>query len=113
MRRSYRDIVDILPDSSTGDAPQPSYTTTLYRDVPCEIRAVGGGERYRGRQIEAGIDYVVEMHALDQFTNPRAILYVKGGPFVGRTLNVTRILPSVFDGRAPKMVIDCKELVST
>lgn len=111
MSGRYRDLVNVQRDGGTDDNPQPSFTTIVYRDVPCEISAVGGGEKIRGRQIEAGVDYVVEMHQLEDLTSPEYRLYVTGGPYLGRILNIVRILPTTFRGRASKVLIDCKEKV--
>lgn len=109
MISSYRDMVDVQRDTGPDDNPQPSFTTTVYRDVPCEIRPVAGGERIRGRQIEGAVEYVVEMHQLDDLTSPEYRLSVTGGFHRGKVLNIKRILPTVFNGRAIKLVIDCTE----
>lgn len=110
MFGTFRDMGDIHPDTRDDNDPQPVYTTTLYSDVPCEITAVGGGETYRGRQLEANVDYVIRCHTLENVA-PDMQFEVTGGPYRGKTLGISRVLPGVFRGRAMMMDLYCSEKV--
>lgn len=109
MFGTFRDRGIIRPDTRATNDPQPSYTTALYSDVPCEIAAVGGVETFRGRQLEAGVDYVVTCHYLPN-VEPTMQFEVTGGIFDGRLLNIARILPQVNRGRATLMDLYCSSL---
>lgn len=57
----YRDRIHIYSETSAAGADDPAFASTLWRDLPCSITAVGGGETYRGRQLEAIVTHVIEM----------------------------------------------------
>jgi len=104
---AYRDMVDIQQDSSADGAAQEDFTgAPLYKDVPCEIEATGGAEKIRGRQLEAGVDYVVRMHHLPDI-EPKMRLMVTGGIYKDLALNIKSIAPRLFRGRALSMELDC------
>lgn len=58
---NYRDRIHIYSETSADGSDDPAFATTLWRDLPCSITAVTGGETYRGRQLEATITHVIEM----------------------------------------------------
>lgn len=107
----YRDLVDIQIDVSTNDSTQEDFSGVLFADVPCQIEAVGGIEQIRGRQIEAGVEYVVEMHYLEG-VEPTMRLLVKGGMYDGKSLNISHVLPKLFKGQAQKMELFCDSKVT-
>ena len=57
----YRDRIHIYNETSADGSDDPAFATTLWRDLPCSITAVTGGETYRGRQIEATVTHVIAM----------------------------------------------------
>jgi head-tail adaptor len=57
----YRDRIHIYAETSADGSDDPAFATTLWRDLPCSITAVSGGETYRGRQLEATVTHVIEM----------------------------------------------------
>ena len=57
----YRDRIHIYSETSAAGSDDPAFATTLWRDLPCSITAVSGGETYRGRQLEATVTHVIEM----------------------------------------------------
>ena len=57
----YRDRIHIYNETSAAGSDDPAYSTTLWRNLPCSITAVAGGETYRGRQLEATVTHVIEM----------------------------------------------------
>jgi len=110
---AYRDAVDIDQETSVPGEPVPDYSgAPLYADVPCDIRVISGDETYRGRQLEAHINAVVEMHALPGIL-PSMRLSVTAGHMVGRTLNIQHVRPVDLErGRLPKVELYCREVAS-
>lgn len=110
---AYRDMVDVQQDSSSDGTATPDYSgTPLYQDVPCNVHVISGDETYRGRQLEAHINAVVEMHLLPNIT-PSMRLSVVAGHMNGRTLNVAYVRPVDMErGRIPKLELYCRELTS-
>ena len=106
----YRDLADIQKDVSS-DGAAADFSGTLMTNVPCKIEATGGNESYRGRQLEAHVDYVVEMQNIPGI-KPDMRLNVIGGQYAGTILNISHVLPSVFRGRALTLDVYCKELVA-
>lgn len=108
MSGHFRDMVDIQQDSSTDDNPAEDFSeAALYSSVPCDITAVSGGEKFRGRSIEEDINYIVEMHNLPNVVT-RMRLNVTGGIHVGKVLNIhaTKYMDST-DGRLQRLELDC------
>lgn len=62
---NYRDRIHIYRETSAVGADDPAFASTLWRDLPCSITAVSGGETYRGRQLEAVVTHVIEMRYYD------------------------------------------------
>jgi len=56
---NYRHRMTIQVDNASDGTPDPDYVDYLAA-VPCEIVPVGGGESYRGRQLEATTRYAIE-----------------------------------------------------
>jgi len=108
MSGRYRDLVDIQQDSRTGDNPQPVYTGEPFvKDVPGDLTIVSGGETFRGRQLQPHIVAVFECHYLEGVV-PTMRLNVTGGISTGKVLNIDSVRPVDYDGRTPKLMLDCK-----
>lgn len=57
---NYRHRITIKSDATTDDTVDPSYTVFL-SGIPCNIIPKSGSETYRGKQLEADTNYVIEM----------------------------------------------------
>ena len=57
----YRERIHVYSETSAAGSDDPAFGSTLWRDLPCAINAVSGGETYRGRQLEATVTHVMEM----------------------------------------------------
>ena len=98
---------DIAPESSnTPDYSGPPFAN----NIPCRIKAVSGGESYRGRQLEPKIKFVVEMNFIPGVL-PTMRFVPTGGLFDGRILNIAAALPRERPGEPTKLELDCTELV--
>lgn len=62
---NYRDRIHVYRETSADGSDNPAFANSLWRDLPCSITAVSGGETYRGRQIEATVTHVIEMRYYD------------------------------------------------
>lgn len=56
---TFRHRVNIKQDTSADGEVDPTYAT-LWKEVPCNIVPVTGGENYRGKQLQAETQYVIE-----------------------------------------------------
>lgn len=97
---SMRHRVDIYSESSDDGDAQPEYTI-FKKNVPCNVVPVSGGEVYRGRQIEADINYAVDMRWLASLSPMMKLVYGS------KTLFVERIMES--DGRQRYVTMFCTE----
>lgn len=80
--------VNILKDSSADGDEAPVYTGENFAtSVPAEIESVSGQETYRGRQLEAGVNYVVRMRYLAGLL-PTMRVVPADGPFNALTFDV-------------------------
>ena len=116
MTRPWRDRITISSDARAAGSEVPAFTTTLATAVPCGITETKGEETYRGRSLEAGVDFVVEMGYSDDLATISATdqLAVTGGIYNGKTLNV--IWPRIHrmkQGKPPMIELFCKEDNST
>jgi len=85
---NYRDRIDVYRETSSAGADDPAFGSTLWRDLPCAINAVSGGETYRGRQLEATVTHVMEMRYYEGILpNMRAYQ-----PLTGTYYEVSRVL---------------------
>ncbi len=104
-----RDRVTIQRDSSNPDSPEPDYTgAPLVTDWPCEIAAVKGYEKWRGRQIESHIDYVVTGRPRPGVMSSMR-MSVTYGDFIGRVLNIESVR-LVRGSQGLRQEHDCAEL---
>lgn len=105
----YRDMVDIQRDVSTDDNNSPDYSSNgfvMYPSVPCQIEWTTGIETYRGRQLEANTDAVVEMHYMEGLL-PTMRLRVTGGQSLDTVLHIRSVIPKRFRGMAEKVELFC------
>lgn len=109
----YRDLVHVQQDNSTPDNPDQDFSgTPLYRNVPCQIIAVSGGEIFRGRQLESHVSFIVDMHYLPGIL-PEMRLLVVGGIHKDKVLNISAAKPIDYRGGPPKWELECTDRVGT
>jgi len=56
----FRHQMTIKADASTDDTVDPDYSTVMMAKIPCNIIPKGGGEKHRGKQLEATTQAVIE-----------------------------------------------------
>lgn len=108
----HRERITIQTDTSTDDNPQPVYEGTLVTNWPATVKSVGGGEIIRGRQIEPHINWVVECHwggAIKGVRQSMRVL-VEAGEFIGRLLNIEKVLPEEVAGQPHMLQLHCTEI---
>lgn len=109
---TYTDHVTIQQDSSTDDNPAADYTGAAFAtDIPCRVLDVKGQETYRGNQLAAHSDYVVEMWQVEGVT-PTMRLVVAGGVHDGKTLNIKHVRDMHKDSQPAQTILFCRELDS-
>lgn len=103
---TLRHYIDIQYENSSADGNGqliPSWTNiTNGTNIPAEVLAVGGGERVRGQQIEAGVTTLVTMRYRSDVT---ALMRIVHG---SRNLNIVRAVDP--DGRSRRLVCQCQEV---
>jgi len=110
MSFTGRDQVTIQKDSSLDGTLTADYSTSLVERLPCHVEYVKGQETFRGRQLEAIVDYVIETRYRDDVTT-RMRVSVTSGMYRGQTLNIAAAKPVQFArGRPPMMWLLCKEV---
>ncbi len=75
---------------------------------PCSILPVSGDETYRGRQLEAHVDYIATGRRVSGVT-PEMRLYVTAGMHKGKTLNIEQVHEKWDKQRAPILELYCTE----
>lgn len=105
----FPDRCDILQDNAAAGASDPSYTGAKFKEgVVCNIKAVGGDESYRGRQLEGHLSHVVMLPNMTGLTNAMQ-LSITTGLFNGRTLDIQHIRPKNEPGKPPLLEAYCVE----
>ena len=90
----YPDIADIKKDAGPESADQAQMTGTHLKEWRCLITAIGGDESWRGRGLEAHVDFVVEGLFVDGVKEAMQLAVVSGrGMFDGLTLKITSARP--------------------
>ncbi len=112
---AFRDRVKIVKDAAAAGAPQPDYTlpaSLVAANVPATVRATGGGEKIRGRQIEATVGWIVEL-PMDHrhIYNASMRVVVTGGLHKTRVLEISKALPLQSTGQPPMWQLECNEVV--
>lgn len=112
--RLARSKVSIKQDSSLAGDEAPDYTgDELALSLPADIQCVSGQENYRGRQLEATVDYVVETRYRSD-AKPSMQVCPTEGIFSGLTLNVEYVQQVGYQrGRLPKTLWFCKTVAAT
>lgn len=112
----FRDRVNVLKDAAVASAPQPDYDSAAavhLRSVPANVRPVGGGEKIRGRQIEATVGWIVEIPRDRRISIDASMrIVVTAGEYTGTVLEIDKPLPLHHMGEPPIWQIDCKERVT-
>lgn len=100
-----REYIQILNEASNAGDELPRYSSgdKFAADVHAEIVDVGGGEMFRGRQIEAEVDCVVTIRYRSGVQHNMQIT-----TSASRTLNIRRIVDP--DGRRRFLELHCSEL---
>lgn len=107
----YRERILLRGDSSAAGAAEPDYSgVATASKVPARIVSVRGDETFRGRQLEAGIEYVVELRPISSI-DVRHRVEVESGAFAGRVLGIqyVNIVPAAA-GRPARLELYCKEV---
>jgi len=107
-----RDRANIQQDTSNDDTPTPTWTgTPLVANWPCDILPIGGDESYRGRQLEAKVDYVATGRFVDGVTAEMR-LYVTAGQQKAKTLNIEQAHEKRDNRNRPILELYCTELTT-
>jgi len=110
VRFTGRDTITIQKDSSADGTLTPDYSSSLVTGVPCAVTHVKGQETYRGRQLEALVDYVVETRYRSDITTLMRVS-VTGGLYSGQTMNIVAVQPMQFSkGRPPMLMLLCRQV---
>lgn len=109
-----RNRVTIKQDSSAAGDEAPVYTGPAFEtSIPARIECISGQETYRGRQLEATVDYVVETRYTSG-AKPSMQLCPTTGMFAGLTLQVAFVQQvDFFRGRIPRTLWFCKTVAAT
>ena len=107
-----RNRAHIQQDTSNDDTPTPDFSGTPFKaNWPCAIQPVGGDESYRGRQLEAHVDYVVSGRYVSGVTSMMR-LSVQKGLYDGKTLNIEQVRETQDKSGKPYLELYCTELAS-
>ena len=106
-----KDRGHIQQDSSNDDNPTATWTgTPFFANWPCHVQAIGGDESYRGRQLEAHVDYVIKGRFIDGVQDEMR-WYGVSGFHKGKTLNIDSVR-EIKDRGGRRLELYCTELVS-
>jgi hypothetical protein len=110
MSGAYRDTATIQQDSSLGGTATPDYSgAALLTGWPCKVTTVSGDSSYRGRMLEAQVNYVVEGQYYAGIT-PTMRLSMTGGIHSGKVFNIATIRTIEGNGKARKLELYCEGL---
>ena len=106
-----RNRISILQDSSEEGDEAPLFTgTALATDLPCDIDSVSGQESYRGRQLEAGVNYVIRLRYKSGIT-PKMRVTVTAGIFDGLAMDIRYVQHSSYErGKLPETWLMCGDV---
>ncbi len=103
-------MITIQQDSSTDADIAPIFTGNPFaQDVPARVLSVNGQETYRGQQLTAEVEFVVEMWHLADVT-PEMRVIVDEGINSGKTLEVKYVKNRENDGHPQETWLFCSEL---
>lgn len=109
----FRDRVNIQQNSAADHDPEEDFTGTAFlSDWPCRIIATSGEETFRGRQLEAHVDYVIEGWYTADIKPTMRCLVTAGIPLSAK-LNIEYVhhIPQT-GGKPAQTWLYCRELVS-
>jgi len=112
MRASMlgRSQVTIQSDASADGDDAPSYTSDLVTGLWAEIESVSGSETWRGRQLEAGINYVVRLRYYSGIL-PTMRVSVTTGVFTGLVLDIKYVQHLPYKrGKTPETWLYCGDV---
>lgn len=98
---NQRVVIQTRTLSTSGEPSQTWATISQGASVPAQVLGVGGGERKRGQQIEAGVTTMVTMRFRTDIDPTMRIVHD------GRSLNIVRVYDP--DGSRVSLVCQCKE----
>lgn len=103
--------VNILQDSSNAGDDQPKFTGEAYATgLPAQIESVSGTESYRGRQLEAGVNYVVTLR-YKAGIKPTMRVSVTTGTFKGLVFDIRYVKHQPYTrGRLPETWLFCGDV---
>ena len=104
---TYRDRAKLMADTSTDDNPAELFTVSV-PGMACNIMTMGGGETYRGQQLEATITHIVETPYRSGIKADMR-LEVVGGIYDGRVFNISLVQPYRKPNVMPYIALHCKE----
>lgn len=97
-------------DTSTDDDPAESFTSTV-AGMPLNVTPTSGQESYRGRTLEARVDYVIET-PYRSGVEPKQRIEMTSGIYSGRLLNISQVHPIQKPGQMPTLELYCTELIT-
>ena len=98
----YRHQIRILHDVAPDGTSDPDYEVLLSA-VPCDLKPMGGGEVYRGLQIEATTTSIIETRYNPAITTQM----IAENELTGKRYLISRILEQ--HGRQRVLLIQCTE----
>jgi len=105
----FSDQITIQQDSSSDGAEVADFTGTAFASaIPCRVVDVRGYESYKGRQLTAQTEYLVDLWHYPGIL-PDMRVSVTAGLHAGKTLNITHVQDSHKDGTPPITVLVCSE----
>ena len=108
---ALKDLVTIKPNSATANDPDPDYTgSATVEELLAEVSPVHGQEKFRGKQIQADIEWIVEVRYREDL-NATDRVDVVGGPYNGRILNIESLVPVRREAEPMMLELHCKELL--
>ena len=104
----FSDRITIQQDNSTDDNPAEVFGTFV-ADIPCRVVDVTGIEKYRGRQIESLVNYVIDCYEYPGITSEMRVS-VDDGLHAGKLLNIESVADYRTDGKPKMTSLHCTEL---
>lgn len=111
MSECYRDRCTIRRRVEATNDPQPNYSgdaAIVLRSVPCTVINVSGGETRRGRQIEATIQWLIEMPSQrSNAVRAAMVVEVTAGKYAGTVLEIEKVVELTPRAKPPKLELQC------
>lgn len=99
-------------DASDEDSADPVYACYA-ADICCDITSVSGDETFKGRTLEPGVSYVIEMD-YDGTIKPDWKFIPSTGVYANCAMFVTFVKHIPYrDGKPPRTWLYCREVVPT